>query len=92
MISVSPVLTEEHVESERVIALDQAEYTPLIILPVMSDVSDGMVVRFRLNEEERARVAAGGDLVIMELTFGRQFTPIALGIVMPGVAPTGKDW
>jgi len=92
VISVSPVFTEAEVESERVIALDQAEYCPLIILPVMSEVSDGMVVRFRLSDEERARVAAGGDLVLMELTFGRQFTPIALGIVMPGQAPTEKEW
>jgi hypothetical protein len=83
MISISPVYTEEDVPIEMVIALDQPEYFPIIILPVKyQDGVQGMCVRFEFNEEERNLIAEGGDLLLTELTFGsNKFTPVSLQIV-----------
>ena len=83
MDSVSPVYTEETVRIERVIALDQPQYSPVVILPVVyEDGTQAMAVRFRFTEEERKLIADGGDLLLTELTFGRnKFTPVQLQIV-----------
>ena len=81
MQSVSPVFSEKEVELEKVIALDQPEYVPLIGLPVIyPDGLRGVAVRFRLTEEEKKLVADGGDSLITELTFGGKFTPISIWI------------
>lgn len=82
MESISPVLQEEHVANERVIALDQEQYIPIIVLPIKyEDGTLGMMVRFRLSDQERAAIAAGADLVVTELTFGRPFTPIHIELM-----------
>jgi hypothetical protein len=85
MRSVSPVWTEKEVENERVIALEQAEYEPIIILPFK--YSDGTIagsVRLRLTDEERSAIASGADIIITELTFGGPFTPISVLFRKPG--------
>jgi len=88
MDSVSPVWTEKEVEIERVIALDQAEYIPLIALPIRyTDGSSGMSVRFRLTDEERLGIAGGADILVTEMTFGGPFTPINVVVVDPGKNP-----
>ncbi len=83
MDSVSPVYTEEMVQIERVIELGSKVYFPIIILPVVyEDGTQAMAVRFRFTEEERKLIADGGDLLLTELTFGRnKFTPVQLQIV-----------
>lgn len=83
MISISPVYTEETVAIERVIALDQPEYQPIVILPVVcEDGNQGMCVRFEFSEGERKMIAEGADLLLTELTFGgNRFTPVSLQIV-----------
>lgn len=87
MDSVSPVWTEAEVEIERVIALDQPEYFPLIVLPIRyRDGSRGIAVRFRFTEEERKAIAAGADLVITEMASGC-FTPISVELMMPNRGP-----
>lgn len=74
-------------ESERVIALDQPEYIPLVGLPVLfSDGKKGVSVRFRFSEEERRAIADGADLVITELVAGG-FTPIHTCLSMPNQNP-----
>lgn len=88
MQSVSPVWTDADVENERIVALDQAEYVPLVVLPFK--YGDGTIaasVRFRLTDEERKALAEGGDLIVTELTFGNPFTPIDLKICGPDKAP-----
>jgi hypothetical protein len=88
MDSVSPVWSEQEVEIERVIALDQEQYQPIIVLPVRyTDRSSGLSVRFRLNDEERAAIAKGCDLVITELTFGGPFTPLNMHVCRPNHSP-----
>ena len=77
------------VEHERVIALDLPEYAPIVVLTVRYQPSGdiGTSVRFRLSDEERLKVAGGCDLVITELTGGRQFTPINVQVCKPNEAP-----
>ena len=88
MQSVSPVWTDAEVEIERVIALDQPQYQPIIILPVRYiDNTSGLSVRFRLTDEERRAIAEGADLVITELTFGGPFTPLNMAVCKPNESP-----
>ena len=83
MDSVSPVYTEETVQIERVIELGSKVYFQIIILPVVyEDGTQAMAVRFRFTEVERQQIADGWDLLLTELTFGRnKFTPVQLQIV-----------
>jgi hypothetical protein len=88
MDSVSPVWTEKEVEIERVIALDQPEYSPLIGLPVrFSDNTSGMSVRFRLTDDERKAIADGADFLITEMTYGMPMVPIHVCVCAPNKAP-----
>lgn len=81
MDSVSPVWTEEDVEFERVIALDQEQYTPIIALPFeFNDGTQGWAVRFVLSDSERDAIAKGCDLVVSQLTFGSPFVPIRIDV------------
>ena len=93
MESVSPVYSEKFIEYEKVIALDQEEYIPLIVLPINFIGREGapephmMTVRFRFSEEERVKIAQGADLLIGELLYGRLYTPISLQLCMPDESP-----
>ena len=90
MNSISPVFTENEVENERVIALDQPEYEPIIILPIKYDDGvEGMVVRFTFSDAERELIARGADLIIAEPCF-RTFMPLAISIAMPNERP--ENW
>ena len=90
MDSVSPVWTEAEIDKERIIALYQPEYLPIAILPIQfTDGTLGQSVRFRLTDKERRAIADGADIVITELTFGRQFTPLLTHVCMPGKGPFG---
>lgn len=100
MNSVSPVYTANEVQFEKNIAEHQPEYIPVIGLPVTLNLVDsatgetkqienwGISVRFRFTEEERAMIAAGDDLVITQIVFGKPITPINIQLVPDGIAPT----
>lgn len=91
MQSTSPVLTEKEVQFEHVIALDQPEYHPIIVLPIQySDGNIGLGVRFELTDNERKLIFEGADILLIELTFGRSFTPINLQICKKNEYPTGE--
>jgi hypothetical protein len=88
MDSVSPVWTEEEVPIELVVALDQTEYIPIIVLPICyGDGTRALSVRFRFTEEERKAIAEGADLIFTELTFGGRFSPVAAHICKPNERP-----
>lgn len=89
MQSVSPVFTDEEVQFEREIAKNQPEYLTVIGLPVTLQILDredpnktqlvenwAISIRLRLTPEERAKVAAGLDLVVTQLTFGKDLAPM----------------
>jgi hypothetical protein len=91
MQSISPVFTENEIEVEQVIALDQKEYFPIIVLPVIySDETKGMCVRFELSDNDRKLIAEGADIVIQELTFTHEkFTPISITFCKRNEYPKG---
>ena len=87
MDSVSPVWTENEVESEQVIALGSEEFYPIIVARVrFSDGSPGSVTRFRLTDKEREAIAAGADLLLSQPHHG-QLMPIALMLAMKDCYP-----
>lgn len=89
MVSVSPVLTEAEVSAEQVIALDQPEYFPIIVLRVVFNDKDASVAtytRFRFSPEERAAIANGADLLLSQPHHG-SLMPIALQLAKDGCYP-----
>lgn len=91
MDSVSPVWTEAEVWIERVIALDQPEYLPIVTLPIRyADGTSGLSVRFRLTDDERRAISEGADFIVTELTFGLPMTPIHVCVCAPNIAPFEK--
>ncbi len=92
MDSVSPVLTEHEVDAERVIALDQEQYFPIIILRVQYQNKDGnpdgvgTVTRFRFSDKERELIASGADLLISQPHHG-SLMPLGFQFAMPDRYP-----
>ena len=100
MQSVSPVFTEEEVQFERVIALDQPQYQPVVALHMNMNVrvhpetgetelleNFMMAIRMRLTDDERKAIADGADLIVTELNWGKPFTPINIQVCQPGERP-----
>lgn len=90
MRSISPVYNADSVDCERVIALDQPEYEPIIILPLVN-YTNPMMTRWEFSEEERKIIAEGGELVLTELTFSNAFTPLAFEVLPKGEQPRNID-
>jgi hypothetical protein len=92
MDSVSPVLTEAEVEAEQVVALDQKEYYPIIVVRVTWNDKDGnlesvsSLVRFRFTDAERELIAAGADLILGQPHHGPMM-PMSTQLAMPGEYP-----
>lgn len=94
MRSISPVFTEQEVQFEK-----RAEDANVTSLPVSLEVIDptsnerkilpdwGISLRFRLDDEERAAVAAGADLVATQLVFGKPLAPMNLQFCAAGEKP-----
>lgn len=99
MQSISPVFTESEVQFEHKVAEHQNEYMTIVGLPVSLQLVDratgkstivnpwGMSFRFRLSDEERAAVAAGSDLILTQLNFGKEVTPMNVQFCAEGVRP-----
>ena len=71
MEAVSPVVPGNE-DFEVVYAKDQPEYTPLPVLRT----EKALLSRWKFTDEERAHVAAGGDMFICVLHFGGTLQPI----------------
>jgi hypothetical protein len=73
---------------EVTIAEDQTAYSPL----VAARYDDGVLLtRWRMNEADRAKVAAGEDLYIAVMTFGGPIQPMSVQIGDDGWRdPTGE--
>lgn len=79
MEPVSPVLPGLSA-FERVFAANQSQYTPLPA--IVSDTTARRVTsRWKLNDEERAFIASGGDLLVTQLTGGHDLQPIFLQVI-----------
>ena len=87
MNSVSPVLTENEVEAEQVIALGQEEYFPIIVARVIyPDKSVASLTRFRFTEREREAIAKGADLILSQ-PHHVSMMPVGLQLAMPNEYP-----
>jgi hypothetical protein len=85
MKAVSPVMPGSE-EIEVVLGKNQPQYMPLPVVYCDSPALP-MVSRWRLDDEERAKIAAGADIVLQQLTFRKKFQPVNLQIVMPDEMP-----
>lgn len=79
MTPTSPVLPGSK-EIELVLGQNQPQYIPLPAVYIDTPARP-MITRFRLDEVERAKIAAGADVVLQQLTFGAPFQPVNLQIV-----------
>jgi hypothetical protein len=85
MMPVSPVLPGSE-PIEIILGKDQPEYIPLPAV-YLDTPARPMITRFRLDEEERAAIANGADIVLQQLTFRNPFQPVNLQIVRPDESP-----
>jgi hypothetical protein len=85
-------MTDHEVEAERVIALDQKQYYPVISVQVTYNDKDdnpqfiATYTRFRFSDKERKAIAAGADLLLSQPHHGL-LMPIGLQLAMPGQYP-----
>jgi hypothetical protein len=85
MTPVSPVVPGWE-EFEIVLGKNQPKYVSLPALFVDTP-EHPMITRWRLSDDERAAIAAGGDIVLQQLTFRKTFQPVNLQIVSPDAWP-----
>jgi len=87
MNSVSPVLTENEVPAEQVIALGHEEYYPIIVARITyADKSIASLVRYRFSEKERWAIAKGADLILSQ-PHHHAMMPVGLQLAMPDQYP-----
>ena len=77
MEPTTPVLTKEFQSQEIVYAKDQPEYTPL---PVHRNKRGVVLSRWKLTQQEREAIAAGGDILLSVYTFNQPLQPIRIEI------------
>lgn len=94
MKSVTPVFTRDQVRLQEIIERDENR-RPRIFGLILDFVvrgkrvpNSGIVVRLRLDDKERALIAAGGDLMVTQMTFGKPFMPFNIQIRNEGEIPT----
>jgi len=85
MRAVSPVMPGSG-PIEIILAKDQPEYTPLPVVYI-DNAARPMISRWRLDDDERAAIAAGADIVLQQLTFCNPVQPVNLQVVMPEDSP-----
>lgn len=74
---------------EITIAENQLEYKPLVACGYLTAAGVTLLTRWRLNEEDRARVAAGEDVYLAVVTGGKPLQPLHIQVGPAGweVAP-----
>lgn len=86
MIPVSPVMPgSEPIETK--FGESQEEYIPLPAV-YLDQRNRPVLSRWRLNDEERDKIAAGADIVMTLLTFWHPLQPSHLQVCMPDEQPT----
>lgn len=87
MMPVSPVMPGSE-SIEVVYAKGQEEYIPLPAVWMETEHARVVISRWRLTDEEREKVAQGGDIVL-QLMIGKQqlLTPSHIQVTMPNEMP-----
>lgn len=66
---------------EQTIAENQEQYLPITVaLYSYTDGSRGILTRWTPSAEERAAIAAGEDIYVLQLNFGGPMTPMSARI------------
>lgn len=81
MTPVSPVLPGSE-SIEIILGRKQPQYIPLPAV-YLDTPSRPMITRWRLSDEQREAVANGADVILQQLTFGEDFQPVNLQVVLP---------
>lgn len=68
---------------EVTIAEEQTDYSPLVAAVYEQDGQRILLTRWRLDDEERARIAAGEDLYLSVMTFNNPLQPVSLQVGAP---------
>lgn len=69
---------------EVMLAEEQPEYlTVCVAMVTYTDGTQGIMTRWKLSDEEKAKIAAGEDIYLSLLTFGQPMQPITLEIGRP---------
>lgn len=77
---------------EITLAEEQKEYIPVRVAVVKyEDGNEGVILRWELGDDDRARIAAGEDLYMGLLTFGKPMQPVSLEVGRPGWAPAEEE-
>lgn len=79
---------------EITVAENQGEYTDLVSAVYGDNGGAGPITllsRWRLTDEERARIAAGEDLYVTLQTFGRPMQPIIVQVGPDGWTPSNGE-
>lgn len=77
MTAMSPVLSEEFVDKERVYAKDQPQYKPL---PVIKRPDGILLSRWRLTDAERKALINGADILLFNWTFNQPLQPVLMEV------------
>jgi hypothetical protein len=78
MIPFSPVILGME-KYEVVFAKDQPEYLPLPAL-ILKGEEKPVVSRWRLDDEEREKIAAGADILLTQMIFTDLYHPVRLEV------------
>jgi hypothetical protein len=74
---------------ETVIAEEQEEYAPLSVAHYADEQGRRYLLsRWRLNDADKARIAAGDDLYISLMTFGQPMQPVSVQVGPDGWIPS----
>lgn len=78
---------------EQTIAEDQPEYQPITVaLYQYMDGTKGILTRWKPNDAERAAIAAGEDIYVMQLNFGAPMVPLIVTVGPEGFTiPEGSN-
>lgn len=77
---------------EVMMAEEQEEYMTLCVSPIQyEDGSSGVITRWRLDDEDRRRIAAGEDIFLTLLTFGHPMPPVAIQVGPPWAIDEGAE-
>jgi hypothetical protein len=78
VIPISPVVPG-YEKSEIIFAKDQPEYLPLPALRLTGPQTP-ILSRWKLDDEERARIARGADILLTQMIFDGLYNPIQMEV------------
>jgi hypothetical protein len=78
MKPISPVL-DGYQDKEVIFAKNQKEYLPLPAL-ILKDPGKPVLSRWKLDDEERQRIAAGADILMTQYIFEDLYHPVQMEV------------